>query len=228
MATREHSENIEVNYTPSWDLDGEAARDQTLNPPNSAVRHFATDRPVSSRQRNKPTLSCTACVNKKTKCDRLRPECHACRNRKTICEYRIPTKAKAKPKTRLNGETQMSQSPQRSRSRTTEPALQDDVVGIESYGQPPPSSGIIDFPVNDGPTMPFSSLSSNPNAHPDVWKPAAVSPISHLNPTGKEPLPTSVGTPTLLSTLRSFEQGSPTSFNLFRMTSQHPFRELRL
>ncbi|KAI1143049.1 fungal-specific transcription factor domain-containing protein [Hypoxylon sp. FL0543] len=44
--------------------------------------------PVKKKQkRNKPTLSCYECVERKTKCDRGRPHCLACIKRQTECKY---------------------------------------------------------------------------------------------------------------------------------------------
>ncbi|KAI2635441.1 fungal-specific transcription factor domain-containing protein [Xylaria nigripes] len=39
------------------------------------------------QKRNKPTLSCHECVERKTKCDRGRPHCLACIKRQTDCRY---------------------------------------------------------------------------------------------------------------------------------------------
>ncbi|KAL1854382.1 hypothetical protein Daus18300_011481 [Diaporthe australafricana] len=48
----------------------------------------AGDEPQRKRQkRNKPTLSCFECVERKTKCDRGRPHCLACIKRQTECKY---------------------------------------------------------------------------------------------------------------------------------------------
>ncbi|KAI1394070.1 fungal-specific transcription factor domain-containing protein [Hypoxylon trugodes] len=44
--------------------------------------------PAKKKQkRNKPTLSCHECVERKTKCDRGRPHCLACIKRQTECKY---------------------------------------------------------------------------------------------------------------------------------------------
>ncbi|KAL2147814.1 hypothetical protein VTI28DRAFT_5586 [Corynascus sepedonium] len=45
------------------------------------------DQPRKKQKRNKPTLSCFECVERKTKCDRGRPHCLACIKRQTNCEY---------------------------------------------------------------------------------------------------------------------------------------------
>ncbi|KUI68550.1 hypothetical protein VM1G_04510 [Cytospora mali] len=48
----------------------------------------ADGEPQKKRQkRNKPTLSCFECVERKTKCDRGRPHCLACIKRQTECKY---------------------------------------------------------------------------------------------------------------------------------------------
>ncbi|KAL2189501.1 fungal-specific transcription factor [Thermothelomyces heterothallicus CBS 203.75] len=46
-----------------------------------------TEQPKKKQKRNKPTLSCFECVERKTKCDRGRPHCLACIKRQTNCEY---------------------------------------------------------------------------------------------------------------------------------------------
>ncbi|KAF9874804.1 zn 2cys6 transcription factor [Colletotrichum karsti] len=43
--------------------------------------------PKKKQKRNKPTLSCHECVERKTKCDRGRPHCLACIKRQTECKY---------------------------------------------------------------------------------------------------------------------------------------------
>jgi hypothetical protein len=43
--------------------------------------------PKKKQKRNKPTLSCHECVERKTKCDRTRPHCLACIKRQSTCKY---------------------------------------------------------------------------------------------------------------------------------------------
>ncbi|KAJ4289134.1 hypothetical protein N0V90_011476 [Kalmusia sp. IMI 367209] len=43
--------------------------------------------PKKKQKRNKPTLSCEECVERKTKCDRGRPRCIACLKRQSECKY---------------------------------------------------------------------------------------------------------------------------------------------
>ncbi|EDN96977.1 hypothetical protein SS1G_01905 [Sclerotinia sclerotiorum 1980 UF-70] len=53
-----------------------------------AEEGFGLAEPPKKRQkRNKPTLSCVECVERKTKCDRGRPHCLACIKRQSNCEY---------------------------------------------------------------------------------------------------------------------------------------------
>ncbi|KAL7962875.1 fungal-specific transcription factor domain-containing protein [Trichoderma compactum] len=47
----------------------------------------ASGPPKKKQKRNKPTLSCHECVERKTKCDRGRPHCLACIKRQTECLY---------------------------------------------------------------------------------------------------------------------------------------------
>ncbi|KAF2017970.1 hypothetical protein BU24DRAFT_162616 [Aaosphaeria arxii CBS 175.79] len=55
---------------------------------HSAVLDGVAELPPKKRQkRNKPTLSCLECVERKTKCDRGRPQCVACLKRQSECKY---------------------------------------------------------------------------------------------------------------------------------------------
>ncbi|KAL8779668.1 MAG: hypothetical protein Q9194_001322 [Teloschistes cf. exilis] len=53
--------------------------------PQTGLEH--SDSSKTARRRNKPSLSCQACTNKKTKCDRGRPKCLACLKRRSECNY---------------------------------------------------------------------------------------------------------------------------------------------
>ncbi|KAF2799848.1 hypothetical protein K505DRAFT_404390 [Melanomma pulvis-pyrius CBS 109.77] len=58
------------------------------SPPHDAHAHDLHHGPPKKRQkRNKPTLSCEECVERKTKCDRGRPQCVACAKRQSECRY---------------------------------------------------------------------------------------------------------------------------------------------
>ncbi|KAK1580151.1 fungal-specific transcription factor domain-containing protein [Colletotrichum navitas] len=60
-------------------VDGASASPDPANP----------DAPRKKQRRNKPTLSCAECVERKTKCDRGRPHCLACIKRQTECKYAV-------------------------------------------------------------------------------------------------------------------------------------------
>ncbi|KAK1989660.1 fungal-specific transcription factor domain-containing protein, partial [Colletotrichum falcatum] len=60
-------------------VDGTSASPDPSNP----------DAPRKKQRRNKPTLSCAECVERKTKCDRGRPHCLACIKRQTECKYAV-------------------------------------------------------------------------------------------------------------------------------------------
>ncbi|KAE9970685.1 hypothetical protein EG328_006110 [Venturia inaequalis] len=57
-------------------LKGELQDDETCQSPSR-----------KKQKRNKPTLSCLECVERKTKCDRGRPGCLACAKRQSGCRY---------------------------------------------------------------------------------------------------------------------------------------------
>ncbi|KAI3572147.1 Zn(II)2Cys6 transcription factor [Fusarium oxysporum f. sp. albedinis] len=64
----------------------------STSPANADVKGASTPvdgekPPKNKEKRNKPTLSCHECVERKTKCDRDRPRCHACVKRQTDCRY---------------------------------------------------------------------------------------------------------------------------------------------
>lgn len=231
MSIKGPYENTEVNYRPSWDLDLEATRNQTQTPPISVVREPVTDNPTSTitRRRNKPTLSCIACVNKKTKCDRVKPRCHACRNRDTACVYHGPTKTSSRRGIDSNGDAEEICSRGRSMSRAADLTLEDDSVNANVLGHSTPSSEIPGFSFKDNSMTNVSSGSPSSNIQLDVHESAnATSALQEnraMSAIRQDSIPASMTTPTLLSTLRSFEQEPPAAFNLFRMTSQHPFRE---
>lgn len=61
-------------------------------------------RPKKKQKRNKPTLSCHECVERKTKCDRGRPHCLACIKRQTECRYaHVANLLEATSRTECNG-----------------------------------------------------------------------------------------------------------------------------
>ncbi|KAL5612033.1 hypothetical protein BROUX41_000405 [Berkeleyomyces rouxiae] len=88
---------------PKHDLTSQtASHDETRDTSSSASSPYGDGMPTAvvngtvSRQerkkqnkqrRNKPTLSCFECVERKTKCDRGRPTCFACVRRSSLCAY---------------------------------------------------------------------------------------------------------------------------------------------
>lgn len=57
--------------------------------PNSNGPCSPTDSLRKKQKRNKPTLSCAECVERKTKCDRGRPHCLSCIKRQSECNYSL-------------------------------------------------------------------------------------------------------------------------------------------
>lgn len=55
--------------------------------PVPKTEYDGDDSPRKKQKRNKPTLSCHECVERKTKCDRGRPHCLACIKRQSECRY---------------------------------------------------------------------------------------------------------------------------------------------
>ncbi|KAK3292278.1 fungal-specific transcription factor [Chaetomium fimeti] len=76
--TNGHGPSPGLGVSPDDDRDSSSA-----SPSATAT----TDQPRKKQKRNKPTLSCFECVERKTKCDRGRPHCLACIKRQTNCEY---------------------------------------------------------------------------------------------------------------------------------------------
>ncbi|EAA32843.3 hypothetical protein GE21DRAFT_6617 [Neurospora crassa] len=75
--------------TPRWSGSGPS---ESVEGDSSATSPTSTTTggggPQRKKQkRNKPTLSCFECVERKTKCDRGRPHCLACIKRQTECKY---------------------------------------------------------------------------------------------------------------------------------------------
>ncbi|OJD32176.1 zn 2cys6 transcription factor [Diplodia corticola] len=59
----------------------------TASPSADGHPHPPDHPPRKKQKRNKPTLSCDCCVERKTKCDRGRPHCLACIKRQSECRY---------------------------------------------------------------------------------------------------------------------------------------------
>jgi len=54
---------------------------------NASITPKSGEPDRKKQKRNKPTLSCLECVERKTKCDRGRPHCLACIKRQSECRY---------------------------------------------------------------------------------------------------------------------------------------------
>jgi hypothetical protein len=74
--------NCSLNSSPP----GTVAPAAVKNEPNGTTTENGEKLAKPKQKRNKPTLSCLECVERKTKCDRGRP-CLACVKRQSTCEY---------------------------------------------------------------------------------------------------------------------------------------------
>ena len=66
---------------------GQKPAGSVVSNPASNTASSPTDSSRKKQKRNKPTLSCSECVERKTKCDRGRPHCLSCIKRQTECKY---------------------------------------------------------------------------------------------------------------------------------------------
>ncbi|TVY81570.1 Fusarisetin A cluster transcription factor fsa6 [Lachnellula suecica] len=74
--------------SPVYTTISPAPTESTFAGSPALYKHDEGSEPPKKRQkRNKPTLSCDECVERKTKCDRGRPHCLACIKRQTECKY---------------------------------------------------------------------------------------------------------------------------------------------
>ncbi|KAL7949876.1 fungal-specific transcription factor domain-containing protein [Trichoderma barbatum] len=69
------------------DYRGIVSHDPDADADSTLPETHASGPPRKKQKRNKPTLSCHECVERKTKCDRGRPHCLACIKRQTECIY---------------------------------------------------------------------------------------------------------------------------------------------
>ncbi|KAH7035601.1 fungal-specific transcription factor domain-containing protein [Microdochium trichocladiopsis] len=79
--TEDGDEDLATETSPGGSYAGAAGNTSTTGPSESGE----PDR--KKQKRNKPTLSCLECVERKTKCDRGRPHCLACIKRQSECRY---------------------------------------------------------------------------------------------------------------------------------------------
>ncbi|CCC08131.1 hypothetical protein SMACR_01681 [Sordaria macrospora] len=77
--------------TPRWSVSGPSESVEgdsgSAASPKSTTTGGGGGPQGKKQKRNKPTLSCFECVERKTKCDRGRPHCLACIKRQTECKY---------------------------------------------------------------------------------------------------------------------------------------------
>ncbi|KAK3491713.1 fungal-specific transcription factor domain-containing protein [Neurospora crassa] len=94
----DYSSNGHHHNGPLSGLGGTTSRWSGSGPSESVEGDSSATSPTSTttggggpqrkkQKRNKPTLSCFECVERKTKCDRGRPHCLACIKRQTECKY---------------------------------------------------------------------------------------------------------------------------------------------
>jgi hypothetical protein len=74
--------NTSTTLTPPISADGT----ENGHSPTSKTTPESKTKQKQKQKRNKPTLSCLECVDRKTKCDRARP-CLACVKRQSSCRY---------------------------------------------------------------------------------------------------------------------------------------------
>lgn len=80
------------NTTSRWSVSGasesvEGDNSSAASPTSTTTGGGGVGPQRKKQKRNKPTLSCFECVERKTKCDRGRPHCLACIKRQTECKY---------------------------------------------------------------------------------------------------------------------------------------------
>ncbi|KAI0390974.1 fungal-specific transcription factor domain-containing protein [Xylariaceae sp. FL0594] len=94
--------------------------DDGVSSGSSAAAGPSLTAPLKKKQkRNKPTLSCHECVERKTKCDRGRPHCLACLKRQTDCQYAPVADLLERETTRSATNGRRMTKPPKKRSSTT-------------------------------------------------------------------------------------------------------------
>ncbi|CAL3965402.1 unnamed protein product [Diplocarpon coronariae] len=122
----------------------------------STIKHEDSP-PKKKQKRNKPTLSCEECVERKTKCDRGRSNCTACVKRQTECIYTtIANVLEDTGRSGRNARTRIKKLPKKK-------ALSNGFEG------PRQSSNPQELGVHQGPTSSTIGLLSNvPYSHPSA------------------------------------------------------------
>ncbi|KAF2837178.1 hypothetical protein M501DRAFT_986514 [Patellaria atrata CBS 101060] len=110
---------------------GNVVPDRMLTSPSNGV-----ELPQRKKQkRNKPTLSCEECVERKTKCDRIRPKCVACVKRQSDCRYSEVANLIASADARANGTRRASKTKRRSTIGPTSPATRQ-ALSVDTAASP--------------------------------------------------------------------------------------------
>ncbi|KAK4129982.1 hypothetical protein BT67DRAFT_446094 [Trichocladium antarcticum] len=132
---------------------------------STADRDSSTASPTAEprrkkQKRNKPTLSCFECVERKTKCDRGRPHCLACIKRQTDCEYaRVANLLEETTRTATNGR-RMTKAPKKRKDGGSWPAIPNaadrghNVGRLKALGSVATSTGLLS-------NVPFSAPGSS-------------------------------------------------------------------
>lgn len=93
-----------IRVAPPIDSAGSSYTDRDRDGSPQESRRNGDLRARKKQKRNKPTLSCQECVERKTKCDRGRPHCLACIKRQTECRYaHVANLLEATSRTEANG-----------------------------------------------------------------------------------------------------------------------------
>ncbi|CAO2653482.1 Nn.00g028930.m01.CDS01 [Neocucurbitaria sp. VM-36] len=111
------------------------------DPPASATSATQAHdlQPRKKQKRNKPTLSCLECVERKTKCDRSRPNCLACIKRQSTCRYSDIANLIASSADKVGA----ARGTGRSRKQSSKPPLGDQpqphALPVQGHAQVPPT-----------------------------------------------------------------------------------------
>lgn len=125
---------IKREYHNDGDVFGDQQFQQPLDgvytqqsPTGSGVGDSSTTSPVEpqkkKQKRNKPTLSCFECVERKTKCDRGRPHCLACIKRQTECKYALVANLLEETTRNASNGRRMTKPPKKKHESSSKPPI---------------------------------------------------------------------------------------------------------
>ncbi|CAK1358574.1 unnamed protein product [Cercospora beticola] len=138
------------------DRSAQSGADVNSNSSSSTRRtSTANEKPaVRGKKRNKPTLNCLECVERKSKCDRARPSCFTCIRRQTRCQYtHIADVIAANPASTINPR-------KRSRTDTTTERPLQPIVNIEDTNRRS-SVAVINAITDSGTTATIPALNES-------------------------------------------------------------------